>query len=206
MAEASIRRRAERPFHALLAPISAQKKARPKPGLVQLRQVSYRQETYRAVHTCNHARRPGSTRLFPEMGSKAPESTKFHIIDMKNLSAAARRSACGQVRRAFFTTLRAAAAAAAFAAANLTAVTPAAAESPAGSDESGGPRPAIAMHGAPALTPEFTHLPYADPDAAQGGRLRLGVTGAFDRVNPFLVRGVAARGVREHVVESLMAR
>ena len=30
---------------------------------------------------------------------------------------------------------------------------------------------AIAMHGAPALPADFTHMPYANPDAPKGGRL-----------------------------------
>ena len=30
------------------------------------------------------------------------------------------------------------------------------------------------MHGAPALPPEFTHLPYADPKAPKGGRIAFG--------------------------------
>ena len=34
-----------------------------------------------------------------------------------------------------------------------------------------GPQYAIAMHGLPALPPNFTHLPYANPDAPKGGRL-----------------------------------
>ena len=33
---------------------------------------------------------------------------------------------------------------------------------------------AIAMHGAPALPADFTHMPYANPDAPKGGRLVLG--------------------------------
>ena len=30
---------------------------------------------------------------------------------------------------------------------------------------------AIAMHGEPALPADFTHMPYANPDAPKGGRL-----------------------------------
>ena len=65
---------------------------------------------------------------------------------------------------------------------------------------------AIAMHGAPAMAADFSALPYANPDAPQGGRLVQGVLGTFDNLNPFIVQGVAALGIRGNVIESLMAR
>jgi peptide/nickel transport system substrate-binding protein len=65
---------------------------------------------------------------------------------------------------------------------------------------------AIAMHGAPALPPDFTHMPYANPDARKGGRLIWSVLGTFDNLNPFIVRGIAVQQVRNYVVESLLAR
>jgi peptide/nickel transport system substrate-binding protein len=68
------------------------------------------------------------------------------------------------------------------------------------------PSHAIAMHGAPALPPDFTRLRYANPEAPQRGRLVQGVLGTFDTLNPFVVRGLAAQSIRGHVVESLMAR
>jgi peptide/nickel transport system substrate-binding protein len=68
------------------------------------------------------------------------------------------------------------------------------------------PRHGIAMHGEPALPPDFSHLPYANPDAPQGGELRQAVTGSFDSVNPFIVKGAAAAGVRTYVFESLLGR
>src|SRR5690242_15853828 len=43
---------------------------------------------------------------------------------------------------------------------------------------------AIAMHGAPALPADFTHMPYANPDARKGGRLTWGILGTFDSLNP----------------------
>lgn len=64
----------------------------------------------------------------------------------------------------------------------------------------------IAMHGAPALAAGFPHLPYANPAAPKGGRITLGVTGSFDSLNPLIVRGEAVQGIREFVVESLLAR
>ena len=68
------------------------------------------------------------------------------------------------------------------------------------------PKHGIAMHGEPALPPDFTHLPYTNPDAPQGGVLRQAVTGSFDSVNPFIVKGQAAAGVRTYVFESLLGR
>src|SRR5215212_7074018 len=65
---------------------------------------------------------------------------------------------------------------------------------------------ALAMHGAPALPPDFLHMPYANPAAPKGGRLVHGVLGTFDSLNPLIVRGLAVQQVRGSVIESLMAR
>ncbi|MGE0210492.1 MAG: extracellular solute-binding protein [Parvibaculaceae bacterium] len=64
----------------------------------------------------------------------------------------------------------------------------------------------IAMHGEPALPPDFDHLPYVNPDAPKGGVLREAIAGSFDSLNPFIVRGQPPSGVRTYVFESLMAR
>jgi peptide/nickel transport system substrate-binding protein len=68
------------------------------------------------------------------------------------------------------------------------------------------PRYAIAMHGAPALPADFSHMPYVNPDAPKGGRLVQGLLGTFDSLNPLIVRGLAVQQIRGFVVESLMAR
>jgi peptide/nickel transport system substrate-binding protein len=65
---------------------------------------------------------------------------------------------------------------------------------------------AIAMHGAPAMPGDFSVMPYADADAPQGGRLVQGALGTFDSLNPMIVKGVSALGMRGYVIESLMAR
>jgi peptide/nickel transport system substrate-binding protein len=71
---------------------------------------------------------------------------------------------------------------------------------------------AIAMHGAPAIPADFTHLPYFNPDAPKGGRQVWGILGTFDSLNPMIVRGVPVQQVRPYnfergyVIESLMAR
>ena len=62
------------------------------------------------------------------------------------------------------------------------------------------------MHGKPALPADFSHMPYANPDAPKGGRLVQSVLGAFDSLNPLIVKGLAVQQVRGFVIESLMAR
>src|SRR5258708_2792396 len=65
---------------------------------------------------------------------------------------------------------------------------------------------AIAMHGAPALPADFSHMPYANPDAPKGGRLVQGFLGTFDSLNPLIVRGLAVLvGARqeEHLFAAL---
>jgi peptide/nickel transport system substrate-binding protein len=68
------------------------------------------------------------------------------------------------------------------------------------------PKHGIAMQGEPALPPDFKHLPYVNPDAPQGGTLRQAATGTFDSLNPFIVKGNAATGIRTNVFESLLGR
>jgi peptide/nickel transport system substrate-binding protein len=68
------------------------------------------------------------------------------------------------------------------------------------------PKHGIAMQGEPALPPDFKNLPYVNPDAPQGGQLRQAITGTFDSLNPFIIKGNAANGIRTYVFESLMAR
>ncbi len=66
---------------------------------------------------------------------------------------------------------------------------------------------AIAMYGAPALAPNFDHLPYADPRAPKGGKLVLGLEGTFDSLNPFNVKaGSTAQGINGNVYQTLMTR
>ncbi|HEX4894536.1 MAG TPA: extracellular solute-binding protein [Hyphomicrobiaceae bacterium] len=64
----------------------------------------------------------------------------------------------------------------------------------------------IAMHGEPALPPDFQHLPYVNPAAPKGGTVTLAELGSFDSLNPLIVKGVAANGIRELVYESLLGR
>jgi peptide/nickel transport system substrate-binding protein len=68
------------------------------------------------------------------------------------------------------------------------------------------PKPSIAMHGMPQLAGDFGCLPYANPEAPKGGRITLGTIGSFDSLNPLIVKGSPAAGVRDFQIESLMAR
>jgi len=68
------------------------------------------------------------------------------------------------------------------------------------------PAPAIAMHGEPKYKPDFSNFNYADPKARRGGKISLATVGNFDSLNPLIIKGVAALGIRKHVYESLMAR
>lgn len=56
---------------------------------------------------------------------------------------------------------------------------------------------ALSMHGDVALPADFTHFPYANPDAPKGGTLRMGVVGTFDSLNPFVLKSMrtTARGL-----------
>jgi peptide/nickel transport system substrate-binding protein len=86
-----------------------------------------------------------------------------------------------------------------------------AAAAPASMAAKAEPRPAIAMHGEPLYPPGFDHFAYVNPDAPKGGQLKVGVLGSYDSLNPFIVQGNAASGLRggiaeDNVYESLMAR
>jgi peptide/nickel transport system substrate-binding protein len=66
---------------------------------------------------------------------------------------------------------------------------------------------AIAMHGEPALGPDFANLPYVNPHAPKGGRLTLAYAGTFDSLNPYNVRALStAQGLSGNVYQSLMTR
>lgn len=68
------------------------------------------------------------------------------------------------------------------------------------------PRHAVALHGTPRYEAGFPSFSYVNPSAPKAGRLTLGILGTFDNLNPLVVKGVPAAGVREFAIESLMAR
>jgi peptide/nickel transport system substrate-binding protein len=57
------------------------------------------------------------------------------------------------------------------------------------------PSHGLSMHGEPALSADFQHFPYVNPDAPKGGRINYAVPGTFDSLNPFIVQGDASRGL-----------
>lgn len=62
------------------------------------------------------------------------------------------------------------------------------------------------MYGEPALSEGFASLPYVNPDARQGGMIRLAEPGGFDSLKPWVLKGNAAYATGAHVVETLMYR
>ena len=68
------------------------------------------------------------------------------------------------------------------------------------------PTHGIAMYGEPALGPDYPHLPYANPDAPKGGTIEYGFAGSFDSLNPWIVKGRAPWAIRSLVYEPLMGR
>ena len=68
------------------------------------------------------------------------------------------------------------------------------------------PAHGIAMHGAPKHGPDFSHFTYVNPNAPKGGSYVMAHIGSFDSLNPLIVKGTPALGLREFVYESLMAR
>lgn len=67
------------------------------------------------------------------------------------------------------------------------------------------PEHGIAMHGAPKYPANFTHLDYVRADAPKGGELRRALTGSFDSLNHYVIKGNPGAG-RELVHETLLKR
>jgi peptide/nickel transport system substrate-binding protein len=68
------------------------------------------------------------------------------------------------------------------------------------------PQHGIAMHGTPKYPADFTRFDYVNDRAPLGGEIKLAAIGGFDSLNPMIVRGSSAAGIRWHVFESLMGR
>jgi peptide/nickel transport system substrate-binding protein len=65
----------------------------------------------------------------------------------------------------------------------------------------------ISLYGEPALPRDFGHFPYANPEAPKGGRLRLGMTGSYESLNPFNLKFASAPQLLiGNLYQSLMAR
>ena len=63
----------------------------------------------------------------------------------------------------------------------------------------------LSMHGLPIHSLEEGHLPYVNPDANKGGRLKLGVYGSFDNLNRVAFKGSKAAGLG-YINDTLMRR
>ncbi|MFM9889233.1 MAG: extracellular solute-binding protein [Rickettsiales bacterium] len=64
----------------------------------------------------------------------------------------------------------------------------------------------IALWGALKYQPGFSHFDYTNPTAPKGGTLKLESNAAFDSMNPFLLKGVAAPGLQGFVYQTLMTQ
>ena len=62
------------------------------------------------------------------------------------------------------------------------------------------------MYGEPALPAGYASLPYANPEAPKGGRIVFGETGAFNSLNPYILKGNAPWAIQTLVFETLMGR
>ncbi len=63
---------------------------------------------------------------------------------------------------------------------------------------------AVAYGYEPKYSQGFSHFNYVNPEAPKGGRLNLNGSRTFDRLNPYLLKGVAADGVEGLIFETLM--
>ncbi len=52
----------------------------------------------------------------------------------------------------------------------------------------------------------FKHFDYVDPNAKQGGTIRLSAFGTYESLNPFLLKSLAPAGINTLVFETLMVR
>lgn len=68
------------------------------------------------------------------------------------------------------------------------------------------PAHGVAMFGEPALEEGFASLPYANPDAPQGGAIVQGEVGSFDSLNPHILKGNTPWQLGALAHESLMGR
>lgn len=81
---------------------------------------------------------------------------------------------------------------------------------PANAVVRGKPVHALALYGEPKYGPDFKHFDHVNPNAPQGGVLRLQGIGTYDSFNPFIVKGNPAMGLpylggASFFIEGLMA-
>ena len=61
---------------------------------------------------------------------------------------------------------------------------------------------ALALHGQPKYGPDFKQLDYVNPEAPEGGAVRLAQIGTFDSLNPYILKGVA-QGMVEFLANAI---
>lgn len=66
------------------------------------------------------------------------------------------------------------------------------------------PSHGISLSGTLALSRDFPHFPYANPDAPKGGDVTLGAIGSYDSFHPFVMKGVPAGEVMR-IYDTLLA-
>lgn len=66
------------------------------------------------------------------------------------------------------------------------------------------PSHGLTLFGTLKYPPGFRHFDYVNPHAPKGGRLRMADTGAFDNLNAFILKGIAAPGIAM-IYDTLMA-
>ena len=66
------------------------------------------------------------------------------------------------------------------------------------------PEHGMALHGQPKYAADFQHFTYVNPNAPKGGQVRVSGFGTFDTVNPFTLKGIAAKYSRELLYDTLM--
>ncbi|MBQ3695853.1 MAG: ABC transporter substrate-binding protein [Alphaproteobacteria bacterium] len=54
----------------------------------------------------------------------------------------------------------------------------------------------LALHGKPALPPNFQNFDYVNPDAPKDGELKAAMPHGFDTLNPFSINGIAPAGIQ----------
>ncbi|MBP6985992.1 MAG: ABC transporter substrate-binding protein [Alphaproteobacteria bacterium] len=59
-----------------------------------------------------------------------------------------------------------------------------------------GPQHGLEMYGSPKYPKGFTHFDYVNPKAPKGGQLTLSTVGTYDSLNPFVIKGTPAAGMR----------
>src|SRR5450755_4286966 len=62
---------------------------------------------------------------------------------------------------------------------------------------------AIALGGSPKYAPDFRAFDYVNADAPKGGEVTMSSLGGFEKLNPFILKGVPATGLTDLVFESL---